>query len=209
MYGDEKTLTTIDHDYWMDVYPVTNGQYRQFMEAGGYEKEEFWSEEGLKWKKKEKRVQPDSWEDPKWNQPDHPVVDVSYFETEVFAKWAGKRLPTQQEWEKAARGTDGREYPWGDEFDKERCNSEQTGVNGTTPVTKYVNGVSLFGCYDMAGNVWEWTASWYGNEQDGLRVIRGGSWDDRQGNLRSSYRNGNTADNRDNDIGFRLAQDIP
>jgi len=207
LYGDEKTPTTIDHDYLMDVYPVTNAQYRQFMEAGGYEKEEFWPDEGMKWKKKEKRVQPDNWNDPKWNQSECPVVGVSYYEAEAFAKWAGKRLPTEQEWEKAARGTDGREYPWGDEFDKDKCNSEESGIKGTTPVTKYVNGVSPFGCYDMAGNVWEWCASWYHNEQDGRRVIRGGSWYDGPERLRSSNRFRNYADDRDDGIGFRLAQD--
>ncbi|MCH8038995.1 MAG: SUMF1/EgtB/PvdO family nonheme iron enzyme [Nitrospinae bacterium] len=209
LYGDEKTPTTIDHDYLMDVYPVTNKQYRQFMEAGGYEKEEFWPDEGMKWKKKGKRVQPDSWGDPKWNQPEYPVVGVTCFEAEAFAKWAGKRLPTEPEWEKAARGTDGGEYPWGEEFDKDKCNSEESGIKGTTPVTKYVNGVSPFGCYDMAGNVWEWCASWYGNEQGGRRVVRGGSWDYGPVSLRSSYRIGLPAGDRNFDIGFRLAQDIP
>ena len=189
----------------MDVYTVTNEQYQQFREAGGYDKEEYWSEEGLKWKKEEKRTEPKYWRDPKWNQPDHPVVGVSYYEAEAFAKWAGKHLPTEQEWEKAARGTDGREYPWGDEFDKERCNSEESGIKGTTSVTKYVNGVSPFGCYDMAGNVWEWTES----QEKNLKVRRGGSWANPPIYVRSAYRGRTSPTSRYDGIGFRCAQDAP
>jgi formylglycine-generating enzyme required for sulfatase activity len=208
LYGDEKTSVTIDHDYWIDQYPVTNQKYRAFVEADGYGNHAYWSPEGWKWKTEKNIARPEYWNDAKWNKADHPVVGVSYYEAEAYAKWIGKRLPTEQEWEKAARGEDGRQYPWGEEFDKARCNGEESGIGHTTPVTQYPNGVSPYGCYDMAGNVWEWCASWYDESQD-YRVLRGGSWDDKPGDLRVSTRNRNYAGNRYNFIGFRLAQDIP
>ncbi|MDH4097694.1 MAG: SUMF1/EgtB/PvdO family nonheme iron enzyme [Nitrospira sp.] len=207
LYGDEKTRETIDHDYWIDRYPVTNEKYRAFVSAAGYNNQAYWSPEGWKWKTKKNITSPEYWNDAKWNKADHPVVGVSYYEAEAFSKWAGKRLPTEQEWEKAARGEDGRQYPWGEEFDQARCNSSESGFEQATPVTQYPKGVSPYGCYDMAGNVWEWCASWYDKSQ-GLRVIRGGSWFDQSEFLRASSRYGLYADYRLNYIGFRLAQDL-
>ncbi|MCA9448342.1 MAG: SUMF1/EgtB/PvdO family nonheme iron enzyme, partial [Candidatus Omnitrophica bacterium] len=113
LYGDEKREVTINHDYYMDVYPVTNGAYRKFIEGSGYENQTYWSEEGWQWRTSETITKPRFWDDERFNGPDQPVVGVSYYEAEAYAKWAGKRLPTEQEWEKAARGTDGRKYPWG------------------------------------------------------------------------------------------------
>ncbi len=153
-------------------------------------------------------ISPEYWNDTKWNKADHPVVGVSYYEVEAYATWAGKRLPTEQEWEKAARGEDGRQYPWGEEFDKTRCNSYESGMGHTTPVIQYPNGVSPYGCYEIAGNVWEWCSSWY-NENQGQRVIRGGSWGHGAEDLRVSLRDGSITDFRDNILGFRLVQDIP
>lgn len=208
LYGKEKTRVVIDYDYWIDMYPVTNEKYRAFIEADGYKQQQYWSPEGWKWKTEQNIESPQFWNDKRWNQADHPVVGVSYYEVEAYAKQVGKRLPTEQEWEKAARGEDGRQYPWGEEFDKARCNSFQSGIKYATPVTQYPNGVSPYGCYDMAGNVWEWCSGWY-DEKRGQRVIRGGSWIDRPETMRASYRSKNSTGLRHSGIGFRLAQDLP
>jgi formylglycine-generating enzyme required for sulfatase activity len=208
LYGGDRVREVIDHDYWIDTYPVTNEQYRAFILADGYGNQAYWSEEGWKWKTKENIQSPKYWNNTKWNKADFPVVGVSFYETEAYAKWAGKRLPTEQEWEKAARGTDGREYPWGDEFDKKKCNSSEVAIEHTTPVTQYSNGVSPYGCYDMAGNVWDWCADWYDEEQKDRRVVRGGSWYNGPGLVRVSYRARYTADFRYYDLGFRLVQDL-
>ena len=161
-------MKTIDHDYWIDQYPVTNEKYRAFILADGYGNQAYWSVEGWKWKAENNIIVPEYWNDTEWNKADHPVVGVNYYEAEAYAKWAGKRLPTEREWEKAARGEDGREYPWGDEFDKNKCNSSEAAIGHTTPVTQYPKGVSPYGCYDMAGNVWEWCADWYDEETERL-----------------------------------------
>ena len=123
LYGHEKARVVIDYDYWIDKFPVTNEKYRAFIEANGYGTEAYWSPDGWKWKTKNNITGPEYWNASKWNQGDCPVVGVSYYETEAYAKWAGKRLPTEHEWEKAARGEVGSEYPWGEEFYKNKCNS--------------------------------------------------------------------------------------
>jgi formylglycine-generating enzyme required for sulfatase activity len=208
LYGEKRVREVIDHDYWIDKYPVTNGKYRTFVLADGYGNQAHWSSEGWKWKIDNNITAPEYWNNPEWNKADHPVVGVSYYEAEAYAKWAGKRLPTEREWEKAARGEDGREYPWGDEFDKEKCNSHEADLGHTTPVTQYPNGISPHGCYDMAGNVWEWCTDQYDERKDS-RVLRGGSWDNDPEALRVSTRNGGDAGTRGSGVGFRLAQDIP
>jgi formylglycine-generating enzyme required for sulfatase activity len=195
LYGEKRVRKVIDHDYWIDKYPVTNEKYRAFVLADGYGNQAYWSSDGWKWKTEENISSPEYWNDTEWDKADHPVVGVSYYEAEAYAKWAGKRLPTEREWEKAARGEDGREYLWGDEFDQEKCNSAETHLKHTTPVTQYPNGVSPYGCYDMAGNVWEWCADWY-DKKKGSRVFRGGSWNSEPGSLRVSGRYGNSADDR-------------
>ena len=208
LYGDEKTREVVDHDYWIDTYPVTNEKYRAFIVADGYGNQAYWSSEGWKWKTKNNITVPERWNDNERNKADHPVVGVSYYEAEAYAKWAGKRLPTEREWEKAARGEDGRKYPWGEEFDKSKCNSSEAEIGHTTPVTQYLKGVSPYGCYDMAGNVWEWCADWY-DEGKAMRVLRGGSWNNTPGNLRVSNRYRYFADDRKGGVGFRLVQDTP
>ena len=160
--------------YYIDKYEVTNEQYRKFVEATG-------------------RRMPICWNDARFNRPNQPVVGITWEDAVSYAKWAGKRLPTEAEWEKAARGTDRRLWPWGNKFDKSNCNvweSGETGLRETKPVGSYENGKSPYGCYDMGGNVWEWCADYYdqnyylvspvknpaGPEAGTQRVIRGGGF---------------------------------
>ena len=167
LYGDDKREVELP-DFWIDKAPVTNGEYARFVAETQHEPPRHW-----KGKTPPKQI------------ADHPVTWVSSREAADYAKWAGGRLPTEEEWEKAARGTDGREYPWG-EWAEGHCNSKEAGIGGTTPVGKYSpQGDSPYGCQDCAGNVWEWTAS---EHEQGGRVVRGGSWYDFQGLARCAER---------------------
>lgn len=207
LYGEGKTRETIDHDYWIDKCPVTNEKYRAFIEAGGYEKQKHWSDEGWKWKTKNNITGPEYWSDTKWNKVDHPVVGVSYFEVEAYAKWASKRLPTEQEWEKAARGEHGRQYPWGEEFDKTRCNSADSDIEHTTRLLSIQMesapmAVSMLRAMSGSG------VQGFDGSGD-QRVIRGGSWCDGPGYMRTSCRGRGFHFNRKGFMGFRLVKDLP
>jgi formylglycine-generating enzyme required for sulfatase activity len=203
LYGDDKQTKTIDTDFEIDIYPVTNRQFAEFIKSKGYEENDYWSEEGLKWRTKTAVLEPQFWKDKTWNQPEHPVVGVSWYEADAFARWSGKTLPTEEQWERAARGTGGRQYPWGEEFDKEKCNTEESGIGKTTRVTRYPNGISPDGCYDMAGNVWEWTSSEYGKDR---MVLRGGSWGSGRGDARCALRGRGHPYGRDSVVGFRCVR---
>lgn len=209
LYGDEKKEESIEHSFFIDVYPVTNGQYKKFIEASGYVGDDIlqrcWSGEGRRWRERNNVIEPKYWKNGKCNQADYPVVGVSFYEADAFAKWAGKRLPTEKEWEKAARGTDGREYPWEGKFNRKKCNSYESGIKKTTRVDRYPNGVSPYGCYDMAGNVWEWTSDWYDKNED-RKVMRGGSWYNDSDDCRCVYRYYREPCNRNDIIGFRCAR---
>jgi len=129
--------------YWIYKYEVTVAQYRKFCKA--------------KWWRRMPKAPSWGWRD------DHPMVNVSWDDAAAYAKWAGVGLPTEAQWEKAARGTDGREYPWGNEWDGSKCASLLgAGLASTKPVGSYPKGVSPYGLHDMAGNVREWCADWYG-----------------------------------------------
>jgi len=162
--------------YYIDIYEVTNLQYKQFNDATHRRSPTHFRN----------RTFPEG-------KADHPVTYVSWEDADAYCRWAKKRLPTDQEWEKAARGTDGRMFPWGGEFDVKKANTpirwQQIGSFGdTTPVGAFENGKSPYGLYDTTGNVWEWTASWYqaypnnkvASESYGTRykTLKGGSWFD-------------------------------
>jgi formylglycine-generating enzyme required for sulfatase activity/energy-coupling factor transporter ATP-binding protein EcfA2 len=220
LYSDFKRTVVIDRPYQVAKYPMTNLQYRRFMDADGYAQREYWSDDGWAWRTgkyenkatndwekrrladrpKEKRHEPFFWHDLKWNNPLAPVVGVSWFEAEAYCNWLSKelgkpiRLPADEEWERAARHTDGREYPWGEKFDRNCLNSAEFWggkddldwnkwldskgyeVASTTIVGQFEAGNSMAGASDMSGNVWEWTNSWYDAKRV-YRSVRGGSWE--------------------------------
>jgi ergothioneine biosynthesis protein EgtB len=210
--------------YWIDRYPVTCGQYRLFIEAGGYQNPHCWLADGWKWLQSQQIKQPLYWSDnTKWDN--HPVCGVSWYEAEAYTRFVGKRLPTEAEWEKAASWDidrcDRRIYPWGEATpDTQKCNHNNA-IGQTTPVNAYPNGQSAYGCYDMLGNVWEWTASVFDGYEgfatypyvgyskvyfDGQhQVLKGGSWATPPWALRSSFRNWYHPGIRQILAGFRCA----
>jgi hypothetical protein len=168
----------------IDRTEVTVAQYRACVEAGRCD-------------------EPDS-SDPScnWGKPDrdsHPVNCVDWYQATAYCDWAGKRLPTEAEWEKAARGTDRRVYPWGNAWETDRAN---VASDGTKPVGSYPSGASPYSALDMAGNVWEWVSDNVG----GGRGLRGGSWYGRPSHARASYRLSSGPGDRRVDVGFRCAQ---
>jgi hypothetical protein len=203
----QKDKAKIEKPYMIDVYPVTNSRFRKFIEAGGYTNLKLWSAEGQKWLKKSLAVEPKYWKAETWNQPLHPVVGVNFYEAEAYANWDDKRLPTEKEWERAARGIDIRKYPWGNEFDPGRCNTSESNIRSTTPVTHYANGMSLAGCYDMVGNVWEWCQDWSDNLES-FKVVRGGSWEEDRDNALCTAREWYPPDLRYDAIGFRCVRTL-
>lgn len=185
-YNEEQPQHTVTLlAYQIARFPVTVAEYACFVRAG--------------------HAQPGDWQT-QLDKLDHPVVSVSWYDAVAYAFWlarlTGQRwcLPAEAEWEKAARGTDGRLYPWGDTFDRGRANTRESGKGATTPVGAYPNGASPAGAQDMAGNVWEWTRSLFklypyspGDGREFLnstenRVRRGGSWDYGAGDARAAYR---------------------
>ncbi|MGD8379452.1 MAG: SUMF1/EgtB/PvdO family nonheme iron enzyme [Gammaproteobacteria bacterium] len=153
--------------YWLDQFEVTNAAFQAFIDAGGYRRPAYWSAEGWHWLKQQTAVRPNHCVEP---IADHPRVCVTWYEAEAYAHWRGGRLPTEAEWEFAARGPDSRIYPWGDTFDSKRTNV--VGSTGLVPVGSLAGDVSWVGARDMAGNAMEWVHDWldYSYYRKGERI---------------------------------------
>jgi formylglycine-generating enzyme required for sulfatase activity len=225
---------SLDYDYAIGKYPITVGQYRAFVDAGGYQDQRFWTRAG--WQQNSNRIQPDHWTDTQWAGDDRlPVVGVSWYDVFAYTRWLAEatghdyRLPTEAEWEKAARGglhlpngrqenpQPARRWPWGDEEPDDRRLNFNSMVKHTTLVGLYPTGSSPYGALDMAGNVWEWCLNEWrkpyehpesnGPEGNSARVVRGGSWFNAESHARCSYRLRLHPNLRfDHDVGFRVGR---
>ncbi|HEY0527202.1 MAG TPA: ergothioneine biosynthesis protein EgtB [Gemmatimonadaceae bacterium] len=231
----ERTLSP----FLIDIAPVTNGRYLEFMADRGYERPELWSADGRKWLAESRETAPKYWtrENEQWMTRTmdcirsvdihRPVCHVCYYEAEAFAKWDGKRLPTELEWEVAASwdpsNGKAREYPWGDAPASERlANVDQLSFD-TAPIGGFGENVSPLGCYGMIGDVWEWTSSDFNGYEgyksfpykeyseeffgNAYKVLRGGSWATRPGAIRNTFRNWDYPIRRQIFSGFRCAAD--
>jgi serine/threonine protein kinase len=207
-YTSEGPIQQISLDaYLIDKYLVTNRQFKQFVEETNYQTDaeknhsgEVWT--GRRWSNDENAT----WRLPDGSTPvegreDHPVSQVSYNDAETYCKWAGKDLPAEAQWEKAARGPGGNTYPWGNfDPDDSMANYSDSFIEGTTPTTKYEKGQSYYGAFDMAGNLYQWCKDWYvtgierkannptGPGEGTERVLKGGSYSESMDSLRSPNR---------------------
>jgi iron(II)-dependent oxidoreductase len=225
--------------FWIDAAPISNGQYRRFIEDGGYDEPRWWGEAGWTWRQEAALAAPQFWrrDGVRWARlrlgslepvpDDQPVQHVCWHEADAYARWAGRRLPTEAEWEKAARHDPAtgrsRRWPWGDDVPTEvHANLGQRHL-GPAPVGAYPAGVSAVGCHQMVGDVWEWTASdflaypdfewfpyaeysdvFYGGD---YKVLRGSSWATHASVGRPTFRNWDHPVRRQIFAGFRTARD--
>ena len=192
--------------------PITNAQYAAFVEAAGHPAPDVSQETWLSYRQRlpYAATRRFAWEDgaPPEDREDHPVVLVDYADAQAYAAWLSEetgrtwRLPTEAEWEKAARGADGRAYPWGNAWDPALANTADEGPDDTVAVGGFPGGASSFGLLDAAGQVNEWTST---GQSEGRHFVKGGSWHDRGcGACRPSARDGRADRQRNIDLGFRL-----
>ena len=237
-YDNELATHEVElRSFWIDRAPVTNGEFAKFMEDKGYRSKRLWSSEGWEWRTREDAEAPLYWEqgDDGWERirfgrrepvpPGEPVQHVSWHEAEAFARWAGKRLPTELEWERAAGWHDHEgkfRYPWGQEWMGFEASLDHRRFS-PAPVGSYAGGVSPVGCVQMGGDVWEWTSSHFQPYPgflafpypecsevffgDAYRVLRGGSWATDGLVARTSFRSWDLPGRRQMFAGFRCARD--
>lgn len=209
-HQDEKPHNVVLDAYYIDKFEVSNKDYKEFMKATSHSA-------------------PAYWDDPRLNKPEQPVVGVNWYDASGFCEYKGKRLPTEAEWERAAKGPEGSaHYPWGHHLDANKANYGQN-VGHTTAVDSYPEGVSGYGAYNMAGNVFEWVSDWYDPNyfnvstalnpqgpatglnfanQGPVKVLKGGSWLAPSSSLHTSHRFWNQPENNSYGVGlgFRCAQ---
>lgn len=238
---DEKPVhTNKTAAYWLGSTEITNAQFSPFVLSDGYSNQRYWTAAGWAWRREQQITQPGCWNDANLNQSNQPVVCVSWYETISFAAWLSAqsgldvRLPTEAEWEKAARGVKGLLYPWGNEFDDNQANycdrncpygwRDEAGDDSfvrTAAVGSYPKNSSPYGALDMAGNVWEWTTTLFRSYPyksddrreeltgEGSRVARGGSWSNRSLFVRAAERFSAEPTDRNDNLGFRLLVAVP
>ena len=258
LYSSEKPQHQLElPEYWIGKTPVTNAQFHPFVEGDGYRNPAYWTATGWQWRETDGILKPRYWNDAKWNGDIYPVAGISWFEAIAYCRWLSVqtgqafRLPSEAEWEKAARGPDGLIWPWGSQWKAGCCNSAEwwqqsknqtasgsgvfaavrrwlktdpPSVNGqTTPVGQFPAGASPYGVLDMSGNVWEWCATVWQKKYpyevddewqrsylggDEIRVLRGGSWYNRQEVVRGASRGSYFFPRyRDSRFGLRVARD--
>ncbi|NYH54103.1 iron(II)-dependent oxidoreductase [Nocardiopsis arvandica] len=239
-YDNERPARTVDlGPYWIDTAPVTNAAYREFMDDGGYQDRRWWTSEGWEWREERGALSPAFWarEDDGWSRrrfgrremvpDDEPVQHVSFHEARAYAAWAGKRLPSEPEWEKAARFDlrtgRSRRYPWGEtEPGPHHANLGRRRL-GPSPAGRHPEGASPLGVQQLVGDVWEWTSTTFTGYpgfrafpyreyseaffDDGYKVLRGGSWATHPTAARSTFRNWDHPVRRQIFSGFRCARD--
>ena len=202
----------------IDLLPVTVSQFARFV-ASGYRDRAVWSDAGWAFREELGLERPRFWGEEQWAaylHPNQPVVGVSWFEAEAYARFSGRRLPSEAEWEHAARGEGGRRYPWGADWDPHRA-AHRGGPRHTLPVGCFPAGRSPHGLWDAAGNVWEWTADAWDAEaytraqrlapaSGALRAARGGAWNALPAQLRCANRNAWPPEARYSNLGFRTAR---
>lgn len=214
-------------DFWIYETEVTNAMFEDFVQETGYQtsvEKSGWSYtfDGVAWQKTSGAY---------WRQPEgkgsslrgregHPVVHISWYDANTYCLWSGGRLPTEAEWEKAARGTTNAQYPWGNNAPTAQLLNFESNIMNTVPVGSYPQGKSIYGVYDMSGNVWEWVSDWYdseyyqhspssnpqGAESGNTHVFRGGSWDDEASSVTATVRVGFDPATTSASIGFRCVK---
>ncbi|ANQ20231.1 TPA: formylglycine-generating enzyme family protein [Vibrio alginolyticus] len=227
---DEQPVSLVTlSDFFIDVHPVTNEEFAVFVNQKGYERAEYWSEEGFKFIQENEITEPLYWRNPKWNGAKQPVTGISWYESEAYANFVGKELPTEAQWEFAAKGNDNRLYPWGDsqpspsianyapdceplEFDRR-----------STEWDAHPQNRSPFGCMDMGGNLAEWCQdnyqpdySWdkthsdpvYISERQADHIVRGGSGLHDEDYMRCTCRDNYPPTVRDNIVGLRCVKNL-
>ncbi len=225
LYGNDKEKRQIDKPFAIARYPVTAAQFGMFMDAGGYEEPRYWGGEaskGWRWRVsehpeyyrgKEPITQPEYWLQPRWQGENRPIVGVSWYEAVAYCAWltetSGRtyRLPTEYEWERAARHTDGREWAWRNAWEDGIINSKEAQIGRPTAVGAFPRGVAACGAHDMNGNVWEWTASFFDDKHNRYSV-RGGSWGLDRDLARVARRDGGLPNLSSSLSGFRVVSPV-